>query len=120
VNNDFQALRAEAEDILRRVLAAAAHADDPMAHVNIESARAQAMARLDCRAPQWLRAAFEEIDRLQRWAQLRAEIIVRVIERHAPVQYPDNAWYCAECKVTYPCPTRQDVAQNQSPKEPPR
>lgn len=117
---DFPALRQEAEAVLRKVLAPAAPAEDTLAMVNTESHRARAMATLDCRAPQWLTEAFEEIDRVQRWAQLRADIIQRVIRRHSPVQYPDNVWYCAECKVTYPCPTRQDVAQNHSPKEPPR
>ena len=113
-------MRAEAEATLRKVLAPAAHADDAMAMVNIESARAQALARLDCLCVQWLDAAFQEVDRVQRWADLRAEIINRVIERHAPVQLPDGSWVCAECQTLYPCETRLDVARNQSPKEPPR
>lgn len=113
-------MRAEAEATLRKVLAAVAPADDAMAHVNIESARAQAMARLDCLCVQWLDAAFQEIDRVQRWADLRADIIQRVVKRHAPQQTDDGQWICAECGTLYPCRTRQDVAQNQAPKEPPR
>lgn len=113
-------MRAEAEATLRKVLAPPAHPDDGMAHVNIESARAQALARLDCLCVQWLDEAFQEVDRVQRWADLRAEIINRVIERHAPHQMDDGVWICVECRTVYPCKTRQDVTQNQSPKEPPR
>lgn len=122
-NGDFQSMRTEAEATLRKVLAPAAHPDDAMAMVNTESARAQALARLDCLCVQWLDEAFREVDRVQRWADLRADIVQRVIQRHSPVQMPDGVWVCAECQTVYPCRTRQDIAQNPSPnapKEPPR
>lgn len=114
--NDFRSMRAEAEATLRRVLAPAAPADDAMAMVNTESQRARAMARLDCLCVQWLDQAFREVDRIQRWADVRADIIQRVVERHAPHQMDDGQWICVECRTIYPCKTRQDVAQNQQPK----
>lgn len=115
-NPDFDAMRQEAEATLRKVLAPAAPADDVLAMVNTESTRAQAMARLDCLCVQWLDQAFQEVDRQARWAELRADIIQRVMERHAPHQMDDGVWICVECRTIYPCKTRTDVA----PKEPSR
>lgn len=105
----FPELRQEAEETLRKVLAPPAHPDDSMAMVNIESTRAQAFARLDCLCVAWLNEAFREIDRVQRWADLRADVLQRIQARHVPVQYPDNVWYCAECRTVYPCNTRKDL-----------
>lgn len=110
MGDDFPRQRREAEDVLRRVLAAPMSDDtDGMQAMNLEAARARALAQFDCWAPRWLQAAFAEVDRLQRWADLRAGILDRVANRHRPIQAPDGRWMCADDGQLYPCRTRKDL-----------
>jgi hypothetical protein len=105
----FPEMRQEAEETLRKVLAPQAHPDDTMEMVNVESRRAQAFARLDCLCVQWLDEAFREVDRVQRWADVRAEVLARIQIRHAPEQTDEGVWICQECCTFYPCNTRKDL-----------
>jgi hypothetical protein len=102
-------MRQEAEDTLRKVLAPPAHPDDIMATINVESTRAQAMARLDCLCVAWLNEAFREVDRVQRWADVRADVLQRIQARHSPEQTDEGIWICVECRTFYPCNTRKDL-----------
>lgn len=111
-NGGFPAMRQEAEQTLRKVLAPAAHPDDQMAMVNTESQRAQALARLDCLCVAWLNESFKEIDRVQRWAEVRADVLQRIQNRHTPHQMDEEGgglWICVECRTPYPCNTRKDL-----------
>lgn len=123
MGDDFPQQRREAEDVLRRVLAAPMSDDaDGMQAMNLEAARARALAQFDCWAPRWLQAAFAEVDRLGRWAELRAAQVQAVLDRHRPyetgqgapdqelwLQHHPPALICVECGVPFPCPTRKDV-----------
>lgn len=117
-SGDFPRLRAEAQKVLAALLAP--HGDlGTMGGVNAEVERGRAFAAMDCWAPKWLKAAFEEVDRQASWADLRQRQVQAVLELHAPyeveqvygpmeVNYLDPL-ICGECGAPFPCKTRTAV-----------
>lgn len=106
---EFQAIRREAEDALDQILRDTSAIDDGMQAMNAAADRARALARLDCWAPRWLQAAFQEVDRQARWAELRAAMLTSIAHLHEPRQLPDGRWVCQEDGKPYPCPTRKEL-----------
>lgn len=110
-NPDFQALRAEAQAVLDDLQAPAGDASTTSG-VNLELARTRAWARFDCWAPKWLQAAFQELDRIRTWADLRQRQVRVVLELHAAAEVGNGDWaqlICRQCGSPYPCDTRKAV-----------
>lgn len=117
-NDDFQRLRAEAQQVLAALLAPQGDLGT-MGGVNAEVERGRAFAAMDCWAPKWLKAAFEEVDRQASWSDLRQRQVQAVLELHIPVEV-DQVWgpmevnycgplVCGECGESFPCKTRNVV-----------
>lgn len=120
IDPEFQQLRAVAQEVLSELLAPPGDTGT-VNGINLEAIRARAQARMDCHSPRWLQAAFQEIDRLGRWADLRQRQVQAVLDIHQPYQTGQESPYqpidhpagiiCIECGVPFPCKTRKAVLQ---------
>lgn len=117
-NPDFDATRVEAQAVLDALLAPQGDIGT-MEGMNLEQARTRAWAHWDCWSPKWLKRAFEEVDRLLVWYNLRQRQVQAVLDLHVPVEVeqvwgPMEANYCGplvcgECGESFPCNTRKAV-----------
>lgn len=117
-NPDFNGMRAEAQSVLDALQAPQGDIGT-MDGMNLEQARTRAWATWDCWSPKWLRRAFEEVDRLLMWYNLRQRQVQAVLDLHIPVDVdqvygPMEAnWLapliCGECQVPFPCKTRTSM-----------